>query len=86
MEIYTYFVLGIILGLAIGVYYIADREEKIQKEIELQQRIFSTKKLDTALEKAVDIMKSRIQNLNRELTEEEKDKIIYDCYITQNNQ
>lgn len=84
MGIYTYFVLGIVLGLAIGVYYIADREEKIQKEIEMQQRIFSTKKLDTALEKAVDIMKSRIKNLDRELTEEEKDKIIYDCYVTDN--
>lgn len=84
MGIYGYFVLGIILGLAIGIYYIADREERIQKEIELQQRIFSTKKLDMALEKAVDIMKSRIKNLDRELTEEEKDKIIYDCYVTNN--
>lgn len=84
MGIYSYFVLGIVLGLAIGVYFIADREEKIQKEIEIQQRIFSTKKLDMALEKAVDIMKSRIKNLNRELTEEEKDKIIYDCYVTNN--
>ena len=84
MDIYAYFILGTVLGLAIGVYYIADREEKIQKEIEIQQRIFSTKKLDTALEKAVDIMKSRIKNLNRELTEEEKDKIIYDCYVTNN--
>ena len=84
MGIYSYFALGTVLGLAIGVYYIADREERIQKEIELQQRIFSTKKLDTALEKAVDIMKSRIKNLERELTEEEKDKIIYDCYVTNN--
>ena len=65
MGIYSYFALGIVLGLAIGVYYIADREEKIQKEIELQQRIFSTKKLDMALEKAVDIMKSRIKNYYR---------------------
>lgn len=82
MGIYAYFVLGIILGLAIGVYIIADREERIQKEIELQQKIFSTKKLDNALEKAVNIMKMRIASLNRELTEEEKDRIIYDCYVT----
>jgi Flp pilus assembly protein TadB len=82
LGIYTYFVLGIVLGLAIGVYYIADREEKIQREIEIQQRIFSTKKLDKALDKAVEIMKSRIDTLNRELTEEEKDRIIYDCYVT----
>lgn len=84
MDIYAYFVLGIILGLAIAVYFFADREEKIQREIEIQQKIFSTKKLDTALDKAVDIMKSRIKSLNRELTEEEKDKIIYDCYVTDN--
>ena len=82
LGIYAYFVLGIILGLAIGVYIIADREERIQKEIELQQKIFSTKKLDNALEKAVNIMKTRIASLNRELTEEEKDRIIYDCYVT----
>lgn len=82
MGIYAYFILGTILGLAIGLYIIADREEKIQKEIELQQRIFSTKKLDQALEKAVNIMKARIASLNRELTEEEKDRIIYDCYVT----
>lgn len=82
LGIYAYFVLGIILGLAIGVYIIADREERIQKEIELQQKIFSTKKLDNALEKAVNIMKMRIASLNRELTEEEKDRIIYDCYVT----
>jgi Flp pilus assembly protein TadB len=82
LGIYTYFVLGIVLGLAIGAYYMADREEKIQKEIAMQQRIFSTKKLDKALDKAVGIMKSRIDTLNRELTEEEKDRIIYDCYVT----
>ncbi|MCX4302590.1 MAG: hypothetical protein K1W33_08600 [Clostridia bacterium] len=82
LGIYTYFVLGIVLGLAIGVYFFADREEKIQKEIAIQQRIFSTKKLDKALDRAVDIMKSRISALNRELTEEEKDRIIYDCYVT----
>lgn len=82
MEIYAYFILGIILGLAIAVYIFIDREEKIQREIELQQRIFSTQKLDQALDKAVKIMQSRIAALNRELTEEEKDNIIYNCYIT----
>ncbi len=82
MEIYAYFVLGIVLGLSIAVYIFVDREEKIQREIELQQRIFSTKKLDSALDKAVKIMQSRIASLNRELTEEEKDNIIYDCYVT----
>lgn len=32
LGIYTYFVLGIVLGLAIGVYFFADREEKYKKK------------------------------------------------------
>lgn len=81
MEIYAYFILGIILGLAIAVYIFVDREEKIQKEIELQQRIFSTRKLNEALDKAVKIMQSRIATLNRELTEEEKDNKIGRAHV-----
>ena len=81
LEIYAYFILGIILGLAIAVYIFVDREEKIQKEIELQQRIFSTRKLNEALDKAVKIMQSRIATLNRELTEEEKDNKIGRAHV-----
>lgn len=81
MGIHHYFVLGVILGIGISLYIFASREEKIQKEIIINQRLFSTQKLNKALERAVNLMQSQIKLLNRELTEEEKDKIIYKCYI-----
>lgn len=81
MEIYQYFILGIILGVGISLLVFAKREEKIEKEIFINRRLFSSKKLDSSLEKAVNLMKLQIQSLNRELTEEEKDKIIYKCYV-----
>ena len=81
MGAHHYFVLGIILGIGICLYIFASREEKIQKEIIINQRLFSTKKLNNALEKAVNLMQLQIKSLNRELTEEEKDNIIYKCYI-----
>ena len=85
MGIYQYFILGAVLGFAISQYIFASREEKIQKKIIINQRLFSTKKLDKSLEKAVNLMQLQISSLNRELTEEEKDKIIYKCYIENNN-
>lgn len=81
---YQYFILGIILGIGIALYVFANREEKIEKEIKMNQRLFSSKKLDKSLEKAVGLMKLQIKSLNRELTEEEKDNIIYKCYIENN--
>ena len=79
-----YFILGAILGVAISLYIFASREEKIEKEIRINKRLFSSKHLDTSLEKAVELMKMQIKSLNRELTEEEKDKIIYKCYMENN--
>lgn len=84
MAEYQYFILGIILGIGIALYVFANREEKIEKEIKMNQRLFSSKKLDKSLEKAVGLMKLQIKSLNRELTEEEKDNIIYKCYIENN--
>ena len=81
-----YLILGVILGVAISLYVFASREEKIQKEIVINQKLFSTKKLNNALERAVELMQMQIKSLNRELTEEEKDKIIYKCYIETNNE
>lgn len=87
MSEYHYLILGIILGIGISLYIFASREEKINKEIILNQKLFSTKKLNIALERAVELMQTQIRALNRELTEEEKDKIIYKCYIeTENKQ
>ena len=75
-----YFILGAIFGIAVSLYVFASREEKIEKEIFINRRLFSSKHLDNSLEKAVNLMKSQIKSLNRELTEEEKDNIIYKCY------
>lgn len=79
MNIYVYFILGIVLGLALATYIYLAREEKIEKVIESNKRIFSTKKLDLALENAVDLISNTIREEKRELTEEEKDNIIFDC-------
>lgn len=81
MSDYHYLILGVILGIGISLYVFASREEKINKEIRLNQKLFSTKKLNIALEKAVELMQMQIRSLNRELTEDEKDKIIYQCYV-----
>lgn len=79
MSEYTYFILGILLGLAIAIYFIVSREEKIEKRIEYDKKIFSTKKLDIAMENAVKRITARIQEVKRELTEDEKDEIIAQC-------
>lgn len=79
MERYYWFILGIILGLAISVYFFINREEKIEKSIKFNQKVFSTKKLDNAMETVVDRIKSKIDELKRELTEDEKNEIIKQC-------
>lgn len=79
MSVYTYFILGIVLGIALTTYIYLYREEKIEKTIESNKRIYSTEKLDKALENAVTRISNTIQEKKRELTEEEKDNIIFDC-------
>ena len=49
MNQYTYFALGIVLGISLAVYYFMNREEKIEKRIVLDQQIYSTPKLAYAL-------------------------------------
>jgi hypothetical protein len=75
-----YFVLGTILGVAISLYVFATREEKIEKEMFISRQLFSSKNLDKSLEKAIGLMQIQIKTLNRELTDKEKDEIIYKCY------
>lgn len=79
MEQYYWLILGTILGLAIAVYFFVSREEKIEKSIKLNQKVFSTKKLDNAMETVVDRIKFKIDELKRELTEDEKNEIIIQC-------
>lgn len=79
MNIYVYFILGIVLGLSLATYIYLYREEKIEAAIESNKRIYSTKNLDKALENAVNKISNSIAEKKRELTEEEKDNIIFDC-------
>ena len=75
MEQYYWFILGTIFGLAIAVYFFVSREEKIENSIKLNQKVFSTKKLDNAMETVADRIKLKIDEQKRELTEEEKNEI-----------
>ena len=80
MSIYIYFGLGIVLGIAIAVYFFADREEKIHRKMILDKRIYSTKKLDNTMEHIINRINYNIEEAKRELTEEEKNEIIKQCY------
>lgn len=79
MSNYGYLIVGLVLGIATSIYFYVNREEKIEKEIELNKKIFSTKLLDSALDKAVYKMKQSISEKSRELSEDEKNEIIFDC-------
>jgi len=79
MNQYIYFILGILLGLAIAVYFFLNREEKIEKIIKYNQETFSSKRLDNTMETVVDRIKIKIDEVKRDLTEDEKDEIIIQC-------
>lgn len=79
MNEYTYFILGILLGLSIALYLWTNREEKIEKKIKFNQRIFSTQKLDVTMESVVERISEKMNELRRDLTEDEKNEIITQC-------
>ena len=76
---YVYLILGVILGAAIVIYWWVNREEKIESEIKMNQKVFSTSKLDTTMETIVNKIKLKISEVKRELTEDEKNEIIENC-------
>ena len=80
MNQYTYFALGIVLGISLAVYYFMNREEKIESRIKLDQKIYSTKLLDITMESVVKKINEKIKEVKRELTEDEKNEIIKECY------
>ena len=80
MDKYTYFILGILLGLGIAIYFWASREEKIENQIRIDKKMFSTEKLDKTMETVVERITNNIKEVKRELTEEEKNEIIIQCY------
>lgn len=79
MSVYAYFILGIILGLAIAVVFWADRSEKFENKIELERKLFCTKKLDNVIENATNKIASKIQEKEDDITEAEKNEIIAQC-------
>lgn len=79
MDKYTYLILGVLLGLGIAMYLWANREEKIEREINVNKKIYSTKKLNITMEAIVNLINQKIKEVKRELTEEEKDEIIVKC-------
>ena len=79
MNQYTYFILGTIFGLAIAIRFFIGREEKIENTIKFNQQVFSTEKLDNTMEIVVDRIKYKINELERDLTEDEKNEIIKQC-------
>ena len=83
MNQYTYFALGIVLGISLAVYYFMNREEKIESRIKLDQKIYSTKLLDITMESGVKKINEKIKEVKRELTEDEKNEIIKECYKEQ---
>lgn len=77
MEKYIFMILGIILGIAIALYVYGVKKEHYAKKVKNDQDYFSTKRLDDALEKAVQEMQSQMKYLGRKLTEDEKNVIIF---------
>ena len=61
MNQYTYFALGIVLGISLAVYYFMNREEKIESRIKLDQKIYSTKLLDITMESVVKKINEKIK-------------------------
>ena len=79
MDQYTYLFLGAILGAAIVVFIWMSIEEKIERTIKSNQKVFYTPKLDKTMETIVDKIKFKISQVKRELTEDEKNEIIENC-------
>lgn len=78
MEKYIFMIVGIVFGVAISLYIYSIKKERDFKRIKNDQEFYSTQKLNDALEKAVSEMQKKMKQLNRKLTEDEKNSIIFD--------
>lgn len=83
MSVYMYFILGIILGLSIAVVIWADRSEKFENKIKFEKKLFCTEKLDNMIKTATDRIATKIEEKDEDITEEEKNEIIAQCYKEQ---
>ena len=79
MNQYAYLFLGVLLGAAIVTYLWISREEKIENVIKKNQKVFFFFFLDQTMEAIVDKIKYKINEVKRDLTEEEKNEIIENC-------
>ena len=77
---YTYFILGIILGISIAIVYFLNKEEKEERILLFNQEMFSSNKLDNMLDEITRNIELKVMELDRELTEEEKNDIISKWY------
>lgn len=78
MEKYVFLIVGVVFGVAVSLYIYAIKKERDFKRIKNDQEFYSTQKLNDALEKAVNEMQKKMRQLNRKLTEDEKNSIIFD--------
>lgn len=86
MEKYIYLLVGTVLGIAISLYVYGIKRERMVKRLKNDQENYSTQKLDSALEKAVHDMQLKMRLLNRKLTEDEKNEIIFGRINEEKNQ
>lgn len=86
MEKYIYLLVGTVLGIAISLYVYGIKKERMVKRLKSDQENYSTQKLDSALEKAVHDMQLKMRLLNRKLTEDEKNEIIFGRINEEKNQ
>lgn len=79
MGIYEFFGLGIILGISLAVYFY----ETVKEKQITRSMFFTSNNLRNALEKSTVLISKKMNELKRELTEEEKDAIIKKCYTSE---
>lgn len=80
MNQYVYFALGILLGIGISVYVYCIKEEKKQEMVKFIKRIFTTQKFNMIYNQTMINIIKKMEELERELTDEEKDEIIQQCF------
>jgi len=76
LDIYTYFFIGIILGACIAIYIYENSKERAY----YNSTRFISERLQKALNDSTQIIHKKIIEQKRELTEDEKDEIIRECY------
>lgn len=79
MGIYTYFILGIVLGFALAVVIGINRSEEFENIVKMERKLFCTKKLDNVIENATNRIANKIKEKKADITEAEKNEIIAQC-------